>query len=98
MVILKFYYNMMNLHLSDDFNCLKPQTSISCTRYPIRNPLCNAYLLNMNMHAIERQIAFLSQINLITRYLKKTTTHSLYGYKVHEKIGFLHYINKHVTQ
>ena len=24
---------------SDDFNCFKPHTSISCTRYPIRNPI-----------------------------------------------------------
>ena len=30
---------MMNGHLPDDFNCFKPHTSISCTRYPIRNPI-----------------------------------------------------------
>ena len=24
---------------SDDFNCFKPHTSTSCTRYPIRNPI-----------------------------------------------------------
>ena len=39
MAIIKFYYNMMNGHLPDDFNCFKPHTSISCTRYPIRNPI-----------------------------------------------------------
>ena len=45
MAIIKFYYNMMNGHLPDDFNCFKPHTSISCTRYPIRNPIMQYSLI-----------------------------------------------------
>ena len=96
MAIIKFYYNMMNGHLPDDFNCFKPHTSISCTRYPIRNPIMQypfikheyaRYALNYQLiRVINGNIdcfSFSNQLN--NSILEKATTHSFYGYKVYAK-------------
>ena len=94
MAIIKFYYNMMNGHLPDDFNCFKPHTSISCTRYPIRNPIMQypfikheyaRYALNYQLiRVINGNTDCFSLSNpLNNSILEKATTHSFYGYKVH---------------
>ena len=64
MAIIKFYYNMMNGHLPDDFNCFKPHTSISCTRYSIRNPIMqypftNPFIINPFISCINHLLTHL---------------------------------------
>ena len=100
MAIIKFYYNMMNGHLPDDFNCFKPHTSISCTRYPIRNPIMQypfikheyaRYALNYQLiRVINGNTDCFSLSNpLNNSILEKATTHSFYGYKVYAKTMIL---------
>ena len=96
MAIIKFYYKMMNGHLPDDFNCFKPHTSISCTRYPIRNPIMQypfikheyaRYALNYQLIRVinGNTDCFSLSNHLNNSILEKATTHSFYGYKVYAK-------------
>ena len=96
MAIIKFYYNMVNGHLPDDFNCFKPHTSISCTRYPIRNPIMQypfikheyaQYALNYQLIRVinGNTDCFSLSNHLNNSILEKATTHSFYGYKVYAK-------------
>ena len=96
MAIIKFYYNMMNGHLPDDFNCFKPHTSFSCIRYPIRNPIMQypfikheyaRYALNYQLISVinGNTDCFSLSNHLNNSILEKATTHSFYGYKVYAK-------------
>ena len=91
---------MMNGHLPDDFNFIKPHTSINCTRYPIRNLIIQypfikheyaRYALNYQLiRVINGNIdcfSFSNQLN--NSILEKATTHSFYGYKAYAKNAIL---------
>ena len=91
MAIIQFYYNMMNGYLPDDFNCFKPHTFISYTRYPIRNPIMQypfikheyaRYALNYQLIKVinGNTDCFSLSNHLNNSILEKATTHSFYGY------------------
>ena len=74
----------------------KPHTSISCTRYPIRNPIMQypfikheyaRYALNYQLIRVinGNTDCYSLSNNLNNSILEKATTHSLYGYKVYAK-------------
>ena len=76
---------MMNRHLADNFNCVKPQTSSSCKSDLIRNLILHSTYIK-HEYACYGKTNYLSISNQFNNsILEKTTTHSLHGYKMHEK-------------